>query len=100
MDLSAAPIEPVVMHFNTSLGTLPDETRESNIENAADCSILNKNNELLTSESKDADSLPVNEWCDHRVDQLFEPGPLARAQNDLINIPGYLEVDEKSLLDT
>ena len=88
------------MLFNTSLGTLPDETRESNIEKAADCSILYKKNELLTSESKIADSLPVNKRRDHRVNQLFESGPMARAQNDLINIPGYLEVDEKSLLNT
>jgi len=34
------------------------------------------------------------------VNQLFESGPMRRAQNDLINIPGDLEVDEKSLLDT
>jgi hypothetical protein len=61
LDLSAAPIEPVVMLFNTSLGTLLDETRESNIEKAVDCSILYKKNELLTGESKEADSLPVNE---------------------------------------
>ena len=49
------------MLFNTSLGTLPDETRESNIEKAADSSILYKNHELLTCESEEADSLPVNE---------------------------------------
>jgi hypothetical protein len=61
LDLSAAPIEPVVMLFNTLLGMLPDETRESNIEKAADCSILYKNNELLRSKIKEADSLPVNE---------------------------------------
>jgi hypothetical protein len=61
LDLSAAPIEPVVMLFNTSLGTLPDETRESNIEKAADSSILYKNHELLTCESEEADSLPVDE---------------------------------------
>ena len=61
MDLSAAPIELVVMLFNTPLGMLPDETRESNIEKAVDCSILYKTDELLTGENKEADSLPVNE---------------------------------------
>lgn len=55
------PIELVAMLFNTSLGMLPDETRESNIENAAGCSILSKSIELLPRESKEADSLPVNE---------------------------------------
>ena len=61
MDLSAAPIESIVMLFKTSLGLFPDETRELNIEKAADSSILYKTNELLTSESNEADSLPVNE---------------------------------------
>jgi hypothetical protein len=98
--LSAAPIEPVAMLFNTSLGMLPDETRVSNIEKAADCSILYKNNELLTSESKEAGSLLVNERWDHRVNQLFKSGPMRHAQNNLIDIPGDLEVDKKSLLDT
>lgn len=61
MDLSAAPIDPVVMLFSTSSGMLPHEARESNIEKAVDCSILYKNDELPTSERKEADSLPVNE---------------------------------------
>jgi hypothetical protein len=100
LDLSAAPIEPVEMLFNMSLGMSPDEIRESNIEKAADCSVLYKNNELLTSESKEANSLPLNERRDHRADQLFESGPMGRAQNDLINISGDLEVNEKSLLNT
>jgi hypothetical protein len=47
LDLSAAPIEQVVMFFNTSLGSLPDETRVSNIENAVDCSTLYETNERL-----------------------------------------------------
>lgn len=58
--MSAALIEPAVMFFKTSYGMVPDETRESNIEKAVDCSILYQKNELLTSDSKAADPLPVN----------------------------------------
>ena len=61
LDLSAAPIEQVVMFFNTSFGSLPDKTRVSNMENAVDCSILYQTNKRLTSEDTEADSLPVNE---------------------------------------
>ena len=58
--MSAALIERVVMLFNTSLGRLPDETSDSSIEKAVDCSILCQTNELLTSKGKEGNSLPVN----------------------------------------
>jgi hypothetical protein len=60
LDLSATPIERVVMLINTSLGMLLNETSEPNIEKAVDCSILYKNNELLTRKGTGANSLPVN----------------------------------------
>ena len=58
--MSAASIEQVVMLFNTSLGSFPDETSESNIEKAVDCSILYKTNEQLMRKREKANSLPVN----------------------------------------